>query len=72
MKVPVVAGSIPSVADPLRNSRNLAHPVTESSHLLRRTARKRQRELERQHPSQNYRVESSMRGPFGWRVVRTR
>ena len=55
-----------------QNSRDLAKPVTESHHMLRRTARKKERKLEQANPERDYRVESTVRGPFGWRVERTR
>ena len=41
-----------------------------SRHLLRRTARAKQARLARSAPDDvTYRVESTVRGPFGWRVV---
>lgn len=43
-----------------------------SRHLFRRTARNRERFLERAYPDRDYRVESTIRGPVGWQVVRTR
>jgi hypothetical protein len=45
---------------------------TVSRHFLRRTARARERRLERLYPDADFRVVSFVRGPFGFRVERTR
>jgi hypothetical protein len=45
---------------------------TVSRHFLRRTARDRERKLETAWPDMDFKVLSLVRGPFGWRVIRTR
>ena len=49
------------------------HPAfgTVSHHFLRRTATDRERNLETAFPDMNFKVLSTVPGPFGWRVVRT-
>lgn len=45
---------------------------TVSHHFLRRRARDRERNLETAWPDLDFKVVSMARGPFGWRVIRTR
>lgn len=46
-----------------------AREHTMSHHLLRRTARRKQRQLERIYPGDTFRIEKAERGPWRWRVV---
>lgn len=46
------------------------HKKTISHHLLRRRARTKATQLDRQDEWHNYMVEKTERGPWRWRVVR--